>query len=88
MNAELMFPQWEQEQPACGPDYPDRLRDMWTVYGKAGKGVVCGTCVHCIKVNHNAKLYYKCDLSTITRGAGSDWRLKWPGCGKHEVRGQ
>lgn len=50
-----------------------------------GEGT-CGECIHAVLVGHNSRDYWKCDLVRITRGAGTDIRLKWPACVKFEVK--
>lgn len=49
-----------------------------------GEGT-CGECRHAVQVGHNTRRYWKCDLVKITRGAGTDIRLKWPACEKFEA---
>jgi hypothetical protein len=50
-----------------------------------GEGT-CGECAHAVQVGHNTRTYWKCDLVRITRGAGTDIRLKWPACEKFEAK--
>ena len=64
---------------------PQRLRIMHQMYGKA-EGEMCGTCIHLESHRHNRTNYFKCDLTRITCGPGTDWRKKWPACGMHDKR--
>lgn len=52
-------------------------------YGKPPAGVQCRDCVHFVDVRL-AKTYHKCTLFGITGGPGTDWRCRFPGCGKFE----
>ena len=52
----------------------------------AGNGETCGSCDHLVRVQHGNRGYYKCGLVEITRGPGSDIRLKWPACVAWEER--
>lgn len=45
-----------------------------------GDGETCGDCSHSLRVGHNSRSYWKCDLVGITRGAGTDIRKGWPAC--------
>lgn len=45
-----------------------------------GNDETCGTCAHCIRVGHTSRTYFKCDLVPVTRGPGTDIRLRWPAC--------
>lgn len=46
-------------------------------------GQRCGDCVSCIKVHGDHKIVpNKCKEYKITNGAATDWRLKWPACGR------
>lgn len=83
-----LFPQWEQDhagEVAERSKYPPRLLKMWAVHGRAAEGVTCKTCCHCLPFDYHNKRYYKCDQFKITNGAGTDWRIRWPACGKHQA---
>lgn len=77
-------------QPTLGLDVPpiealpERIRNMHRMYGRL-VGRRCGDCRHCIVVRLRRN-YRKCELSTQTAGPGTDWRAKWPACGKWEER--
>lgn len=59
-----------------------RLRTMHNLYGIV-KGRTCGGCSNLCATGKN-RVYYKCNLSKVTAGAGTDWRKKWVACGKFE----
>ena len=40
----------------------------------------CGDCDHAVRVTHNSRSYWKCELAGITRGPGTDIRIGWPAC--------
>lgn len=63
---------------------PRRLRDMHDAYGRDPQHT-CGQCKHCIAVRF-ARTYYKCDLTRMTHGPGTDWRLGWEACTKFEPK--
>lgn len=71
-----------EQSPLFG--LPNSIKTMHRMYG-AADGKACGACVHCVMVNGGSRDYPKCDLSKITNGAATDWRKKWPACGKFEV---
>jgi hypothetical protein len=72
--------------PDSLPALPERWHDMIRAYGRCDTEI-CKTCVHLIKHTSNGhKHFIKCALSPITFGAGTDWRVRWPACGKWEAR--
>lgn len=68
---------------ALPPDYPERIRTMHTMYGAGPLGRRCGQCRHLIN-RHYSRNYYKCSLTNLTNGASTDWRTRWPACGRFE----
>ncbi len=66
---------------------PKRIRDMHTLYGRVA-GVRCGQCAHLVSYGYRSNTYFKCDLNRMTSGAATDWRKKWPACGKYRREGQ
>ena len=54
---------------------------------KFGKtiGAKCKDCNHLNRVQHNTKIYLKCQIRGITRGVGTDHRAKWNACGKFSL---
>jgi hypothetical protein len=65
---------------------PWRLRVMHQMYGVT-EGQTCKTCIHLIVIQKGNR-YYKCDLTTITAGPGSDWRVGWAACGRWAAKGE
>ena len=49
------------------------------------QGYHCGDCIHLVAHVYN-KTYFKCNLFRVSLSASSDWRKKWPACGKFEER--
>ena len=73
----------DEEPPASKKGLlPDRLLRMHRLHGHGG-GLKCGTCLHCLRFDYHRRVYFKCELSHISHGAGTDWRVSWPACGKH-----
>ena len=62
-----------------------RHQEMIRLYGLC-EGRHCRSCAHLILVQPGQNRYFKCDLTVITRGPGSDWRAGWEACGKWEER--
>ena len=63
---------------------PKQLRTMYARHGMT-EGKTCGECEHLCRGKYNTAVYFKCDLYTPwTHGPGTDWRKKWPACGKFE----
>lgn len=88
LTVPAVYQAWFEQQmgaaaklPTAG--LPPRLVTMHRMYG-ATEGQTCGAYAHCIRVNGGSRDYLKCDLNKITSGAGTDWRRKWPACGKFE----
>lgn len=73
----------EVEQIADEP-LPERIGVMHRMYGTT-EGERCRTCAHLYR-KHWDKSYYKCDLNRDTNGAATDWRTRWPACGRWERR--
>jgi hypothetical protein len=44
-------------------------------------GETCGSCIHSVKADDR---WWKCELVSMSRGAGSDIRVSWPACQKWE----
>lgn len=41
----------------------------------------CGACTHLVR-REMAGTYFKCSLYGDTHGPATDWRLRWPACGR------
>lgn len=52
-------------------------------YGAGPTGKRCKTCKQ-LCYTECSKRYYKCLLRGITSGPGTDHRVNWPACGRHE----
>jgi hypothetical protein len=61
------------------PGLPKRIKAMYQLHGQV-VGETCKRCQHLIAVQYGKK-YLKCDQSTMTHGAATDWRAGWPACG-------
>lgn len=66
---------------------PRQLHVMHGQYGQT-EGRTCGECVHCQRTDWEmATQVYKCLAYRISHSSATDWRRKWPACGKFEERG-
>ena len=74
MSQSPLFP-FEKVEPT-----PKRLADMHKAYGKI-VGTYCGTCAHFIRYAQ-ATRWAKCNLTTQTSGAATDWHARWEACGQ------
>jgi hypothetical protein len=76
------------EIPPAAPasPWPPRLVRMHRLYGVDSDGRQCGKCLHCFAPGGVAGTYYKCRHSPITSGPATDWRVRWPACGRFEAR--
>lgn len=70
---------WLESHPAPKGKQNPMLRR----YGAGPDGKKCKTCRH-LYCKEFAGRYYKCDLRGDTNGAGTDHRVNWPACGRHE----
>lgn len=78
---------------------PDRQRDnarrhmmktldvMHRRYGVATAGVTCGDCAFLVRSGGGDGSFPKCKAFRISRSEATDWRLRWPACGKFTPRG-
>ncbi len=48
--------------------------------GAGPDGETCGSCTHVRLQSATSRRYYKCGIGTITRGPGTDIRLKTAAC--------
>lgn len=53
---------------------------MLAMYGAGPAGATCGGCAHLVRVRYHDYAYFKCRKHGMTRGSGTDHRLKWPAC--------
>lgn len=63
-----------------------RLGVMHQRHGAAIDGSTCGGCDHLVAPQHGARRHFKCALFGSTRSEATDWRAKWPACGRFTPR--
>ena|SRR3990167_2828085 len=80
-----LFPEWEAAHQDDPKPLPDRLRMMHRLHG-ATAGTTCKKCRYLVLQGGVAGRFLKCAESVVTRGPGTDWRARWPACGKYEER--
>jgi hypothetical protein len=51
-------------------------------YGVASDGVTCGACAYLERHDHGSRSYPKCTAFRVSRSEATDWRVRWPACGK------
>ena len=83
MNKQSALPEMPDEREEL-TGLPERIHRMHRVYGRL-TGYQCKTCAHLRRKKWD-KVYFKCDLNKDTNGPGTDWRVRWPACGKWEPR--
>ena len=62
---------------------PQTVAQMYLDYGRIS-GRTCGECANLVRRRHGRRIYLKCLLMRITRGAATDVRLEYAACGKFE----
>lgn len=82
MDVMGLFSEWQDKHKNDDKLLPVRIRQMHEAYGKT-EGVTCKTCVHLIRYQMGAS-WLKCELARQSSSAATDWRAKWPACGKYE----
>jgi hypothetical protein len=70
-------------EPLPPPLEPPRLAMMHRRHG-AKPGHTCGNCYH-LQEHRYGRVIYKCGLSRSSMSAATDWRRKWPACGKWQA---
>lgn len=66
---------------------PYRIQDLHHLHGPGPTKAICKHCNLLLSsYGHTAKTYYKCTLSKMTHGPGTDWRVRWPACGAFETK--
>lgn len=78
-----LFDEWLEEHKT-EIALPERMRQMRARFGKRDDRK-CGNCTH-FYIHGRAGRYFKCDLNRCSGGPGTDWKFKWPACGKFEER--
>jgi hypothetical protein len=56
-----------------------RLGKMHGAYGKDAEGRSCSGCVH---LTNDGGRWLKCKLAGVSSSDATDWRAKWPACGR------
>ena len=59
-----------------------RTTKMRGVYGAGPSGARCGSCEQLLTRGR----YFKCAMFGDTRSEASDWRKRWPACGRYTPR--
>lgn len=59
-----------------------RIVDMRKLYGERDDRR-CGDCAHFVR-HRMANSWAKCDLSRMSASKATDWRVRWPACGRFE----
>lgn len=59
---------------------------MRVVHGNGPNDATCGGCAHLLRDKHHDSQYYKCEKFGLTRGHGTDWRMKYAACGLFSPR--
>lgn len=72
--------------PEPKPAYPERLRAMHKYFGQA-EGHTCGTCAHLLVFEMGGR-WFKCGLAKHTGSVATDWRARWPACGRWKERAE
>lgn len=58
-------------------------KQLIAAYGET-EGQKCKNCIHLIRKSWD-KVYLKCGLARQSNSMATDWRAKWPACGKFEL---
>jgi hypothetical protein len=58
---------------------------MVKMFGYGPLGEKCGDCIH-FKRYRQSKRWFKCSLTIQSGGEATDWRVRWPACGKFKPR--
>lgn len=86
-SPQMVFPLIEKnygrpkESPPKEHRYLTPHEKMIAVHGRDKECRKCRFCAHLERQEYHNKVYFKCLLFGVTRGAGTDWRLKWDACG-------
>ncbi len=78
-----LFPEWQADH-ANDEVIPQRVITMFKRYGRGEPGKTCKNCKHFFSYRHGKRVFYKCELFGISRSEATDWRGKYPACGKYE----
>jgi hypothetical protein len=71
------------------PEQARKIGRMHQLYGRTD-GRTCGDCASFLRgggiYSRTAGSYHKCQRFGISGGPGTDWRVRYPACGKFEER--
>lgn len=84
-----LFPEWYAARvavPGAVAGLPQRIQTMHKMYGAAEGKQFCSGCEFFIRHKPSKTSYFKCTLTEMTHGAGTDWRANWPACGKFKTK--
>lgn len=90
MMQETLFDFEEQPQEQTqlkdwsGNEMPVSPNPCVRLYGVDPQGRKCKDCKHLIRDYYHRVTYIKCELRKLTRGPGSDHRVRWDACKKFE----
>lgn len=59
-----------------------RQAKMREEYGPGPVGQTCAGCWHIRYFTGNTRTYIKCELYGVSSAESTDWRAKWPACGR------
>jgi hypothetical protein len=62
-----------------------RVAKMHAIHGNGPAGQTCKGCIDLIRVKPGANSFLKCGLYGLSASEASDWRAKWPACGKYRA---
>ena len=63
---------------------PARVQVMFRRHGRAPEGTKCKDCKFLHGYLYHTVTYYKCTKYGVSHGQATDWRLKYPACGRFE----
>ena len=61
---------------------PRLIDKMLKLYGPGPAQAICADCVNFSYHFAGRNTYFKCRLYGVTSGPATDWRKRWPACGK------
>ncbi len=78
-----LFQDW-QKRHEIDEAIPERVKVMFRRYGRAPEGTKCKDCKFLHGYLYHTATYYKCTKYGVSHGEATDWRLKYPACGRFE----
>ena len=87
--SQLPYPETHEDVENLKKDYASRkrMKRIQLMHNKFGThpGEHCGNCMQ-LSENICSNKYFKCQLYGVSASAATDWRYRWPACGKFEPR--